>query len=388
MTVSAVWEFATAGRISFGRGVARDAAATVAAFGTRVLVVTGATPARAEWLVTGLAALGASPSVIVAAGEPDVQFVADKARSAVREAVQVVAAVGGGSAIDAGKAIAALATNAGHIFDYLEVVGRGRPLKVPPLPFIAIPTTAGTGSEVTRNAVLAVPEHRVKVSLRSPLMLPRVAIIDPELTYPLPSRATAFTGLDALTQNIEPFLSPRATPLTDAICREGILRAARSLRIAVRDGQDAEAREDMAMASLCGGLALANAGLGAIHGLAGPLGGMFASPHGALCAALLAPVLAANVAALASREPRHAALSRVSDLARWLTGRHDARAADAIEWLATLTAELAIPRLSAWGVRAADIPTIVEQAARSSSMKGNSIELTADEIASIVARAL
>jgi alcohol dehydrogenase class IV len=388
VTAPGRWEFATAGRIMFGRGAARDAAATVAAFGTRVLVVTGATPARAEWLVEGLAALGASPTVIFVDGEPDVAFVGASASFAVRKAIGVVVSVGGGSAIDAGKAIAALATNAGDIFDYLEVVGRGRSLQAPPLPFVAIPTTAGTGSEVTRNAVLAVPDQRVKVSLRSPLMLPRVAIVDPELTYTVPDEVTAFTGLDALAQNIEPFLSPRATPLTDGLCREGIRRAARSLRAAVRDGQDAGAREDMALASLCGGLALANAGLGAVHGLAGPLGGTFAAPHGALCAALVAPVLAANVEALTAREPGTPARSRADEVAQLLTGRAAATAPDGVEWLAALTAELGIPRLSAWGVGTADIPTIVEQAARSSSMKGNPIALTPEELASIVASAL
>ncbi len=388
MTTAARWEFATAGRIVFGRGVARDALASVVAYGSRVLVVTGATPARAEWLVSGLASLGTSPSVIAVAGEPDIQFVSDSAAFAVREAIEVVVAVGGGSAIDAGKAIAALATNNADILEYLEVVGRGRPLQVPPLPVVAIPTTAGTGSEVTRNAVLAVPERHVKVSLRSPLMLPRLALVDPELTYTLPAGVTAFTGLDALAQNLEPFLSPRATPLTGAICREGIQRAARSLRAAVRDGQHTRAREDMAVASLCGGLALANAGLGAVHGLAGPLGGMFAAPHGALCASLLAPVLGANIAAMTSREPQHPALARATDLARWLTGRAEARAMDGVEWLAALTADLAIPRLSAWGVRPHHIPAVVQQAAASSSMKDNPIALTTDEISSIVASAV
>ncbi len=389
MTSPVRWEFATAGRVSFGRGTARDGPATVAALGTRVLVVTGSTPARADWLVSGLAALGVSPRVIATPGEPDVRFVADGAAVAVREAIEGVVAVGGGSAIDGGKAIAALATNRGDIFEYLEVVGRGRPLQVPPLPFVAIPTTAGTGSEVTRNAVMCVPDRHVKVSLRSVSMLPRVAIVDPELTYSVPPDVTAFTGLDALTQNVEPFLSRRATPLTDAVSREGIRRAARALRNAVRDGQDAEAREDMAMASLCGGIALANAGLGAVHGLAGPLGGMFAAaPHGAICAALLAPVLAANIAALVARDPRHQALARAADLARWLTGRPNATPMDAVEWLAAVTADLRVPRLSAWGVRADHLGAIVEQAAASSSMKANPIALTAEELESAVAKAL
>jgi alcohol dehydrogenase class IV len=388
VTAPARWEFATAGRILFGRGVARDAPAMVAAFGRRVLVVSGATAARAEWLVDGLTAVGSSPTLVCASGEPDVRFAADCAAFAARKAFDAVVALGGGSAIDAGKAIAALATNAGDVFDYLEVVGRGRPLTAPPLPFVAIPTTAGTGSEVTRNAVLAVPGQRVKVSLRSPLMLPRVAVVDPELTYSVPPDVTAFTGLDALTQNIEPFLSPRATSLTDGFCLEGIRRAGRSLAAAVHDGHDADAREDMAVASLCGGLALANAGLGAVHGLAGPLGGTFAAPHGAVCAALVAPVLATNVEALAARDPRNPALTRADEVARRLTGSRTAVARDGVEWLAALTAELRIPRLSAWGVGPADIAAVVDQAARSSSMKANPIALTTEELASLVARAL
>jgi alcohol dehydrogenase class IV len=388
VTAAPRWEFATAARVVFGRGVAREAPAAVSAFGTRVLVVTGADPARADWLVAGLAELGASPSVVATPGEPDVHFIAGHAASTARAAIDVVVAVGGGSAIDAGKAIAALAANEGDIFDYLEVVGRGRALKTPPLPFIAVPTTAGTGSELTRNAVITVPEQRVKVSLRSAMMLPQVAIVDPDLTRTLPRDATAFTGLDALTQNIEPFLSSRAMPLTDAVCSEGIRRAARSLRAVVQDGGNADAREDMAVASVCGGLALANAGLGAVHGLAGPLGGMSGAPHGALCAALLAPVLAANVAALESREPRSAALLRAARVAKWLTGRRAATAIDAVDWVAALTADLAIPRLSDWGVRAADIPEIVEQAVRSSSMKANPIVLTADELTAVITSAL
>jgi alcohol dehydrogenase class IV len=388
VTAAARWEFATAGRILFGRGAARDAAANAAAFGARVLVVTGATPSRAEWLVNDLSARGASPALIAVSGEPEVGFVADCAGYAVRKAFEAVVAVGGGSVIDAGKAIAALASNPGDPIDYLEVVGRGQPLTAPPVPFVAVPTTAGTGSEVTRNAVLTVPDRRVKVSLRSPLMLPRLAVVDPELTYSVPPELTAYTGLDALTQNIEPFLSPRATPLTDGCCREGIRRAARSLRAAVGDGRDARAREDMAVASLCGGLALANAGLGAVHGFAGVLGGRYAAPHGAVCAALVAPVLAANVAALTAREPSNPALGRAGEVARLLTGNREAVARDGVEWLEALTADLRIPRLSAWGAGSGDIPAVVEQAARSSSMKANPILLTTEELASVFDRAL
>lgn len=202
--------------------------------------------------------------------------------------------------------------NGGDPLDYAEVIGHGRPLERRSLPLIAIPTTAGTGAEVTRNAVIGSPEHRVKVSLRSPLMLPEVAIVDPELTRDLPPALTASTGLDALTQLIEPLVSCRTNPLTDALCRSGIQRAARSLRRAVEHGEDLVAREDMSLASLFSGLALANAALGAVHGLTGPLGGMFEASHGALCASLLPAVMEANVRALRHRAgtPRPAALQR------------------------------------------------------------------------------
>ena len=196
-------------------------------------------------------------------------------------------------------------TNGGRLLDYLEVVGGGQPLARPSAPCIAIPTTAGTGSEVTRNAVLSAPDQRVKVSLRSPLMLPRLAVVDPTLTQGLPRSITASTGLDALTQLIEPYVSCRANPATDAWCVEGLRRASGALRRACDDGADVDAREQMALASLFSGFALANAGLGAVHGFAGTIGGMFDAPHGAICAALLPHVMAGNLRALASRGAPH-----------------------------------------------------------------------------------
>ena len=236
------------------------------------------------------------------------------------ERCELVIGFGGGSALDAAKAIAAMLANGGELLDYLEIIGRGKPLTKPSAPFIAIPTTAGTGAEVTRNAVLASPEHKVKVSLRSPLMLAKVAVVDPELTYDLPSALTASTGLDALTQLIEPFVCNRANPMTDGLCVEGLRRAARSLRMAFGKGRDQDAREDMAVASLFGGMALSNAGLGAVHGFAGPIGGSFSAPHGAICAALLPHVMAMNLRALRQRDPHGAALFRYEEAAWWLTG--------------------------------------------------------------------
>jgi alcohol dehydrogenase class IV len=290
--------------------------------------------------------------------------------------------------IDAGKAIAALLANPGEPRDYLEVVGAGHPLTERSAPFIAIPTTAGTGAEVTRNAVLMVDEERVKVSLRSPLMLPTVAIVDPELTHTLPPAITASTGLDALTQCIEPYVTPKANPLTDAVSREGMQRAAGALRRAFHDGGDADARRDMAVASLCGGLALANAKLGAVHGFAAPLGGMFPIPHGVACARLLAPVVAINVRALRARAPSSPALGRYDEVARTLTGSTSARAEDGATWLRELVEELKVPALSTFDITTADVPHVTEKARRASSMQGNPITLTDEELAEALGAAI
>jgi alcohol dehydrogenase class IV len=223
-------------------------------------------------------------------------------------------------------------------------------------------------------------EERVKVSLRSPLMLPAVALIDPELTYSLPPAVTASTGLDALTQCIEPFVSPNGNPLSDAVAREGIRRAAGALRRAFRDGADVDARRDMSIASLCGGLALANAKLGAVHGFAAPLGGMFPVPHGVACARLLPSVVRVNVRALRAREPSSPALARYDEVARMVTGNQAAMAEDAVAWLEELVEELAVPKLSAYGARDEDVERVVAAAREASSMKGKPIVLTAPEL--------
>ncbi|HHY54253.1 MAG TPA: iron-containing alcohol dehydrogenase [Chloroflexi bacterium] len=378
------FEFATAQRILFGEGTLAEIGAISRGFGERALVVTGANPQRAERLLALLAAAELQPSLYSVAHEPTVEDAIAGVAAAKRAGAEVIVAFGGGSVIDAGKAIAALATNPGDVFDYLEVIGRAQPLTQPSLPVIAIPTTAGTGSEVTRNAVLASPAHRVKVSVRSPSMLPRVALVDPELTYSLPAAVTAATGMDALTQLIEPFVSSRANPLTDAICREGLQHAARSLQRAVRQGSDVAARRDMAFASLCGGLALANAGLGAVHGFAGPFGGMYGAPHGAVCAALLPEVVAANVKALRQRAPGSVALTRYAELAHLLTGSAEATVDDAIAWLRALVAGLEIPPLSHYGFSRTDAPALVDKARAASSMKANPIVLTDEELTALV----
>ena len=321
------------------------------------------------------------------AGEPELSTVEQGTALAKKEQCKLVIGFGGGSVLDAAKAIAAMLANAGALPDYLEIIGRGKALTKLSAPFIAIPTTAGTGSEVTRNAVLASPEHQLKVSLRSPLMLARAAIVDPDLTCDLPPALTASTGLDALTQLIEPFVSVRANPLVDAICVEGMRRVARALRRAYHDGADKEARSDMALASLFGGLALANAGLGVVHGFAAPLGGQWKAPHGALCAALLPHGMAANVAALRARAPQHPALERYAMIAHLLTGRNEASAEEGIDWVRALCAELNIPGLRAWGIAEADLPAVVEKAARASSMQANTLPLTHEELLAVLTAA-
>lgn len=386
----AAFEFATAARILFGPGTVRQVPALAAAIFSsaskerRALVVLGQRQEQAADFLAQLGEQGFTTTTFTVAGEPttaDVQAGVQQAREA---GCHGVISLGGGSVIDAGKAIAALLANGGEPLDYLEVIGRGRPLTRPSTPFIAIPSTAGTGAEVTRNAVLAVPEHKVKVSLRSPHMLPTLAVVDPELTYTMPPEVTASTGLDALTQVMEPYVSSQANPLTDPLCREGIRLAARSLSRAYEDGQDTAARTDMALASLFGGLALANARLGAVHGFAGVLGGLFPAPHGVICARLLPHVMAMNVRALQARAPGSPALARYHEVSQLLTGNPAATTADGVAWVQELCTALHISPLSRYGLTADHFPTVVAQSQKASSMKGNPLPLTDAELTEIL----
>ncbi len=382
------FEFATANRIIFGPGTLAEVAPLAQQWGERLLVLTGETPERAAPLVDALRQQGVSVATFAVDREPTIALAQAGTEAARKHDSELLIALGGGSVIDAGKAIAALLTNGGEPLDYLEVIGRGQALTRPSAPFIAIPTTAGTGAEVTRNAVLASPEHGVKVSLRSPYMLPTLAVVDPQLTHSLPPAVTASTGLDALTQVLEPYVSRQANPLTDSLCREGLARASTALRQAYADGEDAEAREDMALVSLFGGLTLANAKLGAVHGFAGVLGGKYDAPHGAICGRLLPHVMEVNIAALEEREPEHPALERYGDVAVILTGDFEATAEDGAGWVRSLCRSLQIPGLSAYGVRRQDFPEIIGQARQSSSMKGNPLTLTDAELQMILEQAL
>jgi len=378
------FEFATASRIIFGAGAMSEAAPLVAEMGRRVFLVTGKSSERAEPLFENLRAAGLAITHFKAIGEPTISLAQEGIGAARDAGCDIVIGIGGGSVLDTGKAIAALLANEGDAMDYLEVIGRGRILAKPSAPFIAIPTTAGTGAEVTRNAVFSSCEHRIKISMRSPLMLPRLAIVDPLLTHSMPPDLTAHTGLDALTQLLEAFVSIKANPMTDGVCREGLTRTGRALRRAYEDRRDAAAREDMALASLFSGMALANAGLGAVHGFAAVLGGMYHTPHGAVCASLLPDVMEANIRALRERAPQSPALARYEEAARLLTGLATASAEDGILWVKKLCGDLKIEPVSAYGIRAEEIPDIVRKARASSSMKGNPIALTDEEIESII----
>ncbi len=392
MTLSS-FEILAPRRVIFGVGQASTLAAHVRALvpaSSHVLVVTGRDPLRHDALTREL---GREHHVLVhpIAHEPSVEDALAATTRARAHGVALVVGLGGGSALDLAKAVAALVTNPGDPLDYLEVVGRGAPLLRDPLPFVAVPTTAGTGAEATKNAVLCAlgPDgRRVKVSLRSDRMLPTLALINPRLPTSAPRAVTASTCLDALVQVIEPFLSHAATPFTDALCRDAIPRGARALPHLCEHLDDVDARTEMALVSLHGGLALANAKLGAVHGFAGPLGGLFSAPHGTICASLLPHVLEANLAALRARAPSSSALARHDELARLVTGTDHAVADDAVRWARELTRALSIPSLAALGVRTDDVPLVAAQASRSSSMKGNPIALTDAELHAILERAL
>ena len=381
------FEFATAQRIVFGPGRVKEIGPFLSSQGARCFVLTGRNTERARPLLDQLKQNSLDYVTFKVPAEPCMELTVQAVACARQAQADLVVAMGGGSVIDMGKAVAALLTNAGDLLQYLEVVGQGQPIQQAPVPMIAIPTTAGTGAEVTRNAVISVPAHQRKVSMRHPLMLPALALIDPELTYSMPPAVTASTGLDALTQLIEPFVSAQANPMTDGFCRTGLQRVARSLRRAYDHGQDPEAREDMALASLMGGLALANAKLGAVHGFAGPLGGEFNAPHGTVCGRLLPFVMEANVRALADRAPDSPHLQRFDELGGLLTGRVEAQAAQAVDWVHSLCRDLDTRPLGEFGVGPEHFGSLADKAQNSSSMKGNPIELRPEELTWILEQA-
>lgn len=378
------FEFATAKWIIFGESSAEKIADNALNLGGNPLIVTGKNQNRCKFLLDDFVGKNIKFETFSVTGEPTTDIVTECLKLANRSKTDVIIGIGGGSAIDTGKAVSALVTNGGDLFDYLEVIGRGKPIKNPTIPFIAVPTTAGTGTEVTKNAVIKSNEHSVKVSLRSPFMLPDIAILDPVLTYSMPKEVTASTGLDAFTQVIEPYVSIKANMLTDAICKEGIKRISRSLLKAFNNPTDAKAREDMCIGSLFGGIALVNAKLGAVHGFAGPMGGMIGAPHGVVCGILLPYVIKANIKALGERKPTSEVFKKYEKVAKIVTKNEKAKPKDLIQWTDELYGKLNMPHLSEVDLKEEQIEELVGKAKISNSMKGNPIVLTDEELRGII----
>ena len=374
--------------IRFGAGRVSEVPEVFARLGaSRVLVVTGRTTSRADTLRSELRETGISSIVFGVATEPSIERVRAAVSLVAESGCDAVLGFGGGSALDVAKAVAVLALSGTDPTDHLEVIGAGHPIERPGLPCVAVPTTAGTGSEVTRNSVLS--GGGVKASLRSPLILPKVALVDPELLVGVPKPTIAASGMDALSQLIEPLLSKRANPFSDALARDGIRRSARSLRRGYEEGmEESGVREDLALASLFSGMCLANSGLGAVHGLAAAAGARLSAPHGAVCAAVLAAVMDVNLRALRERAREDPALPRMTDVATLLTGLTEATPEDAIAWLQELTTALSIPGLASYGLNQDEIAPMVAAAQKASSMRGNPIELRDEEVTEIITRSL
>ena len=382
------FSFSTANEIRFGNGIAQSIADFLPDRYERCLTLTGSSPERHDPILKNLSASGRTVESASATEEPTVDTIDSLVQQAKRFSPDVVIGIGGGSVLDAGKAIAALVANPGDLIEYLEVVGQGKPLAHPAIPYMAVPTTAGTGSEVTRNSVIGVPNKNVKVSLRSSSMLPRWAVVDPELTYSLPKTVAAYTGMDALIQCLEAYLSRFANPLTDGIALEGLKRAAQSIRKACSETPDPEAKADMCVASLCSGIALANAKLGAVHGFAGPIGGMINAPHGALCSSLLLAVLRMNTEIARRRDPDGIVSRKLDQVAKVLTGNASANAHYAIAWIDALIKDLPLPALGDLGFQHSHIPAAAEMSAKSSSMKGNPVDLDPADLQEILKECL
>jgi alcohol dehydrogenase class IV len=381
------FEFATSTRIIFENGSFSKVPGLIQNFGSNVLIVTGKSKNLAYQLSESLKEIDIHSEIFSIHSEPEIFDIEQGTILARKTLCNVVVGIGGGSSVDSAKAIAALIPNKGELSDYLEVIGKGRKLENPPLPFIAIPTTAGTGAEVTKNSVIKSTEHNVKVSLRSELMYPRLAVVDPKLTVTMPPHLTATTGVDALTHLLETFVSNQSSPFIDMMCREGMKRISASQELAFNDGNNLEVRENMAMASMLGGMALANVKLGAVHGFAGPLGGMYPIPHGAVCACLLPAVMEVNIKVLKEKK-QEKVLLKFDEVARILTGNNSAVAVDGAVWVKNLVKKLQIPSLSDFQLTAESFPELIEKAKNSSSMKGNPVELDNSQLHEILIKSL
>jgi alcohol dehydrogenase class IV len=364
------------GHIRFGRGQAAQAAGLIRGFGASVLLVHGSDSARADWLAQDLAGQGVDVTRLPCAAEPTDQSVHNSLDLCRAQRPDAIVSLGGGSVIDLGKALAALAPG-GALLDHVEGVGKGQPLLHDPLPFVAIPTTAGTGAEATKNAVIAIPDTQGmvrKVSLRDPRMVPDLAIVDPALMQGAPKSVVLAAGLDAVTQVIEPYVSNRATAFTDMLCQAAIPVGLRALRD-LMDHDMSESWDAMAATSLIGGISLARAGLGAVHGFAGVIGGMCSAPHGAVCGTLLPHVLAAN-RAVASGDTK----ARLE----WVQHQIETVFGPGPDALQNWSAGHGLPTLAQMGVRADQHDQIALLSQSASSMKSNPYTLPLDDLRSIL----
>lgn len=379
-------------RIEFGAGAIRHLPARMAACGKRALVVTGAHSAQAlpQWpeLLQELARLDVACEFLSVAGEPSPALVDAAVARHAGTGIDCVVGLGGGSALDAAKAIAGLLKPGNSVMDHLEGVGPERPYLGPTTPFIAVPTTAGTGSEATKNAVLSLHGvHGFKKSFRDDALMAQEAIIDPDLLATCPPAVLAANGMDAFTQLLESYVSSKANPFTDALALSGMARVNDALLDWYAGVGDLAAhRADMAYAALLSGITLAHVGLGSVHGLASPLGAFFPIPHGVACGTLLAEATRINLAALAQRAPHSPALRKYADIGRLLartacddTQAHTHLLAILDDW----TTRLQLPRLREYGIQASDISRIVANS-RGSSMKTNPVVLDDPEVAAIL----
>ncbi|MFX0124831.1 MAG: iron-containing alcohol dehydrogenase [Candidatus Hodarchaeota archaeon] len=376
------FEFLPTPQIFFGFKQFHKIGTLVKELGSRLLIVASGSafnsPETRETFTVSISKQEIEFDTFLIIEEPTIETIDFGVQKAKEFNADVIMSLGGGSAIDASKAIAGLYTNGGSARDYMEVIGKGSVITQPSLPIIAVPTTAGTGSEVTKNAVILAEKEKFKASIRSPLLIPRIAIIDPMLMLSVSPSFTATCGMDALTQLIEAYTSNKSQPLTDAWALLGVEKAFKSLLTCYNDGQSLNARKDMALASLLSGICLANAGLGAIHGFASPMGGL-KIPHGVICAALLKPTIEANIKELKKMDSENITLKKYAKLGEIISKKSQPSINEAhrvlVDYLGRLTQELKIPTLSKFGLNDSDIGIIVDKAKKSSSMRYNPIKL-------------
>lgn len=385
-------------RILYGHGRIKDVPALVAGYGQTALLVTGRHSflASPHWplFTQALEERGVTWQHFTVSGEPSPQLVDSAVEQFRDNKIDVVAAIGGGSVLDAAKAIAGLLKHGNSVLDHLEGVGRNVPYHGPSTPFIAIPTTAGTGSEATKNSVLSVQgKDGFKKSFRDECLVPEYAVVDPDLLATCPKELLAADGMDAFTQLLESYVSIKANAFTDALAWSGMC-AFKSGFFKAWEGMEPEAaqgRGAMAYAALLSGITLAQVGLGSVHGLASPLGAYFPIPHGVVCGTLVSAATQINIQALQEREPAHPALDKYAQVGRLLTGDPALNDADARTSLIALLAEwserLELPRLSRYGISTADFPQIIANS-RGSSMLTNPVVLTDSEIQLLLAQRL